>query len=74
MQHLDLLLEPFELAHLRIVAREDALGAGELDQQRVTSARREAIHALRQRLDHEVVAVAIDDQRRQQSASPCTSR
>ena len=34
VQHFDLLIEAFELADFRIVAREDALGAGELDEQR----------------------------------------
>ena len=65
MQHLDLLLEAFERADLRIVAREDALGAGDLGEQR-HQRRRQAIHALRQGLHHQVVAVAVDDQRRQQ--------
>ena len=62
---LDLLLEAFEQADLGVVARQHALGAGELDQQR-HQRRHQPIHALRQRLQHQVVAVAIDDERRQQ--------
>ena len=65
MQDFDLLIEPFELADLRIVARQHAFGAGELDEQR-RERRAKAIHALRQRLHDEIVVIAIDDQRRQQ--------
>ncbi len=65
VQHLDLLLEAFERADFRIVAREDAFRAGHLGEQ-PDQRRRQAIHPLRQGLHHEIVAVAIDDQRRQQ--------
>ena len=65
VQHLDRLLEPFERAHLGIVARQDARRREQLDEQ-LRHRRQQAIHALRQRLHDQVVAVAIDDERRQQ--------
>ena len=34
VKHLDVLLEPFEQPHARIVARDDALRAGDLHEQR----------------------------------------
>ena len=65
MEHLDLLLEPFQQAHARVVARQHAGGAGGLDNQRHELGQR-PIDALRQRLHDRHVGVAIDDQRRQQ--------
>ena len=65
VQHFDLLLQSFEQTDLGIVPRQNAFGAGELHQQR-HQGRQQAIHALRQRLHHKVVGIAIDDQRRQE--------
>ena len=62
----DVLLEPFEQAHARIVAREDALRCASSTSSSVI--RQQPIGALRQRLHDEVVAVAIDDERRKQIA------
>ena len=61
----DLLLETFEHTHLGIVAGQDA---GRRDQllQQPGDRRLQSIHALRERLDDEVVCVSIDDERRQQ--------
>ena len=64
-QILDRLLESFERAHLGIVAREDAGRREQLPQQR-GDRRQQPIHALRQRLHDQVVAVPIDHERRQQ--------
>ena len=64
-QHVDALLQAFEQPRARIVARENA---ARLQPARQASRRRrqQAVHALRQRLDDEIVAVPIDDERRQQ--------
>ena len=64
MKDFHLLLEPLEQAHARIVAREDPGGPDELRQRR-RDLRQPAIGPLRQRLHDQVVAVPIDDQRRQ---------
>ncbi len=64
VQDIDALLEPLEQAHARIVPREHARGAGEIDQDR-QQRRQMPVHPLRQCLDDENVCVAIDDQRRQ---------
>ena len=61
----DRLLETFERAHLGIVAGEDA-GRREQLLQQLRDRRQQPIHALRERLHDEVVAVPIDDERRQQ--------
>ena len=65
MQDLHLLLQPFQQPHLRIVAGQDAARAGELHEHG-HERREQPIHALRQRLQHQHIVVAIDDERREQ--------
>ena len=65
VEELHLLLEALEQAHLGIVAAQHAFGAGQLHQQ-ADQRRQQRIHALRQRLQHQVVPVLVDNQRRQQ--------
>ena len=65
VQHVDALLEPFEQPDAGIVAREDPGRRRELDEQ-LPDVRQQPIGRLRERLQHEVVAVPIDDERRQQ--------
>jgi hypothetical protein len=48
-------------SHLRVVALQDAAGAGELVEE-LDQAGLQTLHALAQRLDHQVVAVAVYDQ------------
>ena len=64
-QHLDPLLEPLEQPRPRVVAREDAARVQQILERR-DDQRQQAIHPLRQRLDDEVLAVPIDDERRQE--------
>ena len=64
-QHLR--LEPFEGADLGVVADQDA-GRPEPIAEHGDDLRLQPLGRLRQRLHHEIVAVAIDDQRRQQVA------
>jgi hypothetical protein len=63
-QRFDFLLESFELTDAWIVARQDALRPRQLGQ-RGRDLGQAPVDALRQRLQHQVVAVAIDDQGRQ---------
>jgi hypothetical protein len=65
VQDIDALLQSFEQAHSRIVSREHARCAGELDEQ-WQQFRQVAIHPLRERLHNEHVLIAVDDERRQQ--------
>jgi hypothetical protein len=69
VEHLDALLEPLEQPHARIVPREDAGGVHEVHED-LRDLGHQPIDALRQRLQHEVVAVAIDDERRQPIGFP----
>src|SRR5258706_1205724 len=55
----DVRLEPFELAHLRIVPLQDALGL-EQRRERLHDLALAPVHALREGLDDQVVAVAVD--------------
>ena len=64
-EHLDALLEPLEEPRARVVARENAARVQKIVQRR-DDRWQQTIHPLRQRLHDEVVAVAIDDERRQQ--------
>ena len=66
VQHLDRLRQSFERPHLRIVPRQDAGRLEQLHAACRVTAGQQAIHALRQRLHHQIVAVSIDDERRQQ--------
>ncbi len=63
--HLHPLIEPFERPGARIVAGKDSTRSDLLVEE-VDDLRQQPIHALRERLDDEVVAVAIHDERRQQ--------
>ncbi len=65
MEHAHALLEPFEQAHLRIVALEDPFGREKLHQNFDESVL-VAFGGLAQRLKHEIIAVAVHDERRQQ--------
>ena len=65
VEDLDALLETLEEADPRVVSRQDAGRREQLDEQR-RDLRQHPVGRLRQRLHHEVVAVAIDDQPRQQ--------
>ena len=64
-QDLDPLLEPFEHSRPRIVARENPARLQQLGEHR-RQRRQQPIHPLRQRLNDQVVAVAVDNQRRQE--------
>ena len=64
VQHLDALFEPFEQADARIVPGEDASRMQQLGQL-TGDVGQQPVDALRQRLDDQVVAVAIDDERGQ---------
>ena len=64
-ENLDPLLEPLEDSGARIVSRQNPARADDVVQ-RLNDGRRQLFHALRQRLHDEIVAVAIDDERRQQ--------
>ena len=63
----DLRLEPFEGADPGVVAHEDARRPQPIAEYR-DDVRLQPLRRLRQRLHDEIVAVAIDDQRRQQIA------
>ena len=65
--HGHLRLEPFERADLGVVAHQDA-GRTQPLAEHGDDLGQQALGRLRQRLHHEVVAVAVDDQRRQQVA------
>jgi hypothetical protein len=65
VKDVDPAVEPFEGAHLRIVARQDARWSEHIDE-RTRDRRQQPIHPLRQRLQHETVAIPIDDERGQQ--------
>jgi hypothetical protein len=69
VQHGDSLVETFERAYLRIVAREDARRRDQLDQE-LGDRRQQPVHSLRQCLDDEIVTVAVDDERRQKIRFP----
>ena len=64
MTPLDDPVQPFERAHLRIVARQNARRLQEIRQQ-VADQRQQAVGALRKRLHHQHVTVAVDDETRQ---------
>jgi len=65
VNHLDALLEPLEQADLRVVPRQDASRRAEVDE-RGDHLRHQAVGALRERLHHQAVAVAVDDERGQE--------
>ena len=64
MQRVDALLETFEQAYARVVARQNAGGRRQLGEQS-RDLRETPIHRLRERLHDEVLRVAVHDQRRQ---------
>ena len=63
----DVLLQPFEQAHARVVAGDDAFRACKLHQQG-RQLGHQAIGPLRERLDGNIVPVSVDDQRRNEVA------
>ena len=67
MEDRDLSIESFERSDLGVVAGEDACRRRHLDQE-LDDVGQQAIDGLRKRLDDEIVAVAIDDERWQQVA------
>jgi hypothetical protein len=73
MENVDGLRQPFERPDLWIVARKNPAGAEQIDEL-LRQKRQQPIHPCESVWHHEVVAVSVDDQRRQQVASPCTSR
>ena len=64
IENLDALFEALKQAHLRVVALKDALGGEQFDQDFANEAF-DSFGGLAQRLDHQVIAVAIHDQGRQ---------
>ena len=64
VEDFDALFEALKQAHFRVVAFKDALGGEQFDED-FASEVFDPLGGLAQRLDHEVIAVAIHNQRRQ---------
>ena len=64
VEHLDALLEPFEQPDARIVPGQDSRRLHQLHQRR-GDLRQAPVDALRERLHDQVIAVLVDDERRQ---------